>query len=53
MIEVADRVRNALREVVVEKGILTRDLGGSASTTEFTDQIVRAIEAPGSVPAVP
>jgi len=53
MTEVADRVRNALREVVVDKGILTRDLGGTASTTEFTAQIVRAIEAPGSVPAVP
>jgi isocitrate dehydrogenase (NAD+) len=53
MTEVADRLRNALREVVVEKGILTRDLGGTASTTEFTDQIVRAIEAPGSAAAAP
>ncbi len=50
MLEVADRLRKALREVVVEKRILTRDLGGSASTTEFTDQIVRALAAPESAP---
>jgi len=42
--EVAERVRRALREVVVNRRIRTRDLGGEASTTQFTDAIVDAIE---------
>jgi isocitrate dehydrogenase (NAD+) len=43
--EVAERVRKALREVVVNQKIRTRDLGGEATTTEFTDAIVKALEA--------
>ena len=43
--EVAERVRRALREVVVNQKIRTRDLGGEASTTQFTDAIVKALEA--------
>ena len=39
----ADRLRAALKSVIVDQKILTRDLGGSASTTEFTESIVRAI----------
>ena len=46
--EVAERIRRALREVVVNQKIRTRDLGGEASTTEFTDAIVKALES-GSV----
>jgi isocitrate dehydrogenase (NAD+) len=42
--EVAERVRRALREVVVNRKIRTRDLGGEASTTRFTDAIVEALE---------
>jgi isocitrate dehydrogenase (NAD+) len=41
--EVAERVRAALRRVVVEQKIRTRDLGGEASTTEFTDAVVAAL----------
>jgi isocitrate dehydrogenase (NAD+) len=41
--EVAERVRAALRQVVVEQKIRTRDLGGEASTTQFTDAIVAAL----------
>lgn len=41
--EVADRVRDALRRTIVDQGIRTRDLGGRASTTEFTDAVVAAI----------
>ncbi len=44
--EVAERVRTALREVVVEQKIRTRDLGGEATTTEFTDAVVAALESP-------
>src|SRR3954471_3925029 len=43
--EVAERVRAALREVIVKQGIRTRDLGGEATTTQFTDAIVSAVES--------
>ncbi|HSG39307.1 MAG TPA: isocitrate dehydrogenase (NAD(+)) [Thermoanaerobaculia bacterium] len=43
--EVAERVRKALREVIVTRKIRTRDLGGEASTTEFTDAIIDALES--------
>jgi isocitrate dehydrogenase (NAD+) len=39
--EAADRVENAVRQVFVEGTTLTGDLGGNASTTEFTDAAVR------------
>jgi isocitrate dehydrogenase (NAD+) len=42
--DVAHRIRAALRHVVVRQKILTRDLGGVASTTQFTDAVVAAIE---------
>jgi isocitrate dehydrogenase (NAD+) len=43
--EVAQRVRRALRDVIVNQKIRTRDLGGEATTTQFTDAIVKAIES--------
>ncbi len=43
--EVAQRVRRALRDVIVRQKIRTRDLGGEATTTQFTDAIVKAIES--------
>jgi isocitrate dehydrogenase (NAD+) len=43
--ESAERIRQALRYVVVHQGIRTRDLGGEAGTTEFTDAIVSALES--------
>ena len=42
--EVAERVRRALRDVIVRQKIRTRDLGGEATTTQFTDAVVTAIE---------
>jgi isocitrate dehydrogenase (NAD+) len=45
----AERVRRALRKVIVEKGIKTRDLGGQATTTRFTDAIVRELEVDAEV----
>ena len=45
--EVAERLRRALREVVVNRRIRTRDLGGEASTTQFTDAIVDALQSGG------
>ncbi|HKI04534.1 MAG TPA: isocitrate dehydrogenase (NAD(+)) [Thermoanaerobaculia bacterium] len=43
--EVAERVRRALREVVVNRKIRTRDLGGEATTSQFTNAIVEALES--------
>ena len=43
--DVAERVRGALRHVIVNQKIRTRDLAGEASTTQFTDAIVAAIES--------
>lgn len=40
----AERIRRALRKVIVDNGIKTRDLGGQATTTQFTDAIVRELE---------
>jgi isocitrate dehydrogenase (NAD+) len=42
--EVAERVRRALRDVIVRQKIRTRDLGGEASTTQFTDAVVDALQ---------
>ncbi len=41
--EAAERVRAALREVVVNQKIRTHDLGGEAGTKEFTDAVVAAL----------
>jgi isocitrate dehydrogenase (NAD+) len=43
--DVAERVRAALRNVIVDQGIRTKDLGGQAGTTEFTDAIIAAMES--------
>jgi isocitrate dehydrogenase (NAD+) len=42
--ERADRIRTALSSVLAAGRIRTRDLGGTASTTEFTDAICREVE---------
>ncbi|MDA8019676.1 MAG: isocitrate dehydrogenase (NAD(+)) [Thermoanaerobaculia bacterium] len=41
----ADRIARALRNVVVDQQIRTRDLGGDASTVQFTEAIIRHIES--------
>ena len=40
----AERIRAALTRVLTEGTVRTRDLGGTASTTEFTDAICRRLE---------
>ena len=42
--EMAGRIMKALNEVLSEGKVRTRDLGGKASTIEFTDAICRKIE---------
>jgi isocitrate dehydrogenase (NAD+) len=39
------RIRGALSRVLVAGQIRTRDLGGTATTTEFTDAICRELDA--------
>lgn len=41
--EAADQIENAVRQVFVAGTTLTGDLGGSASTTEFTDAVVKLV----------
>ena len=36
----AKRIRNAIRETLTQNDRLTGDLGGTASTTEFTDAVI-------------
>jgi isocitrate dehydrogenase (NAD+) len=40
----AERIREALNRVLGEGRVRTRDLGGTASTTEFTDAICKEVE---------
>jgi isocitrate dehydrogenase (NAD+) len=40
----AERIRAALARVLTEGRVRTRDLGGSASTTDFTDAVCREVE---------
>jgi isocitrate dehydrogenase (NAD+) len=39
----AERIRAALTRVLAEGVVRTHDLGGHASTTEFTDAICREV----------
>jgi isocitrate dehydrogenase (NAD+) len=41
--EIADRIMTALGRVLTEDGVRTRDLGGTASTSEFTQAICRRL----------
>ena len=38
-----DLVENSVREVLTEGTCLTRDVGGTASTDEFTDAVVEKL----------
>jgi len=40
----AQRMGDAMRHVFVDREIRTRDLGGTASTSQFTEEVVRAME---------
>jgi isocitrate dehydrogenase (NAD+) len=43
--EAAERIRAALTRVLSAGSVRTRDLGGHASTTEFTDAVIRQLES--------
>ena len=40
----AERIRAALSRILQDGRIRTRDLGGTATTTEFTDAICKEVE---------
>jgi len=40
----SERIRSALTRVLIAGQVLTRDLNGTASTTEFTDAVIRNVE---------
>ncbi len=42
----ADRIMKALADVLSEGKVRTRDLGGKASTIEFTEAICRKLDQP-------
>jgi isocitrate dehydrogenase (NAD+) len=48
--DAAAKIRKALEVVYTEKKHTTRDMGGQASTTEFTDAMVEAITSQREVP---
>jgi len=49
--EVAERIRRALRRVIVDQGIRTRDLGGEATTSQFTAAIIEALQSDTGAPS--
>jgi isocitrate dehydrogenase (NAD+) len=46
--DVAERIRAALRDVVVRQNIKTRDLGGEATTSGFADAVIAALDRQGA-----
>jgi isocitrate dehydrogenase (NAD+) len=48
--EAAERIHAALEKTYKEKKHLTRDVGGTAHTSEFTDAVIANLEAVASVP---
>src|ERR687890_339094 len=55
-LEAADAVESAVRSVIADKKAITRDLGGTAGTSEFADAVIDRLAAtraatPASTPA--
>jgi isocitrate dehydrogenase (NAD+) len=44
--QASERIRRALDRTLTESRVRTRDLGGAATTTEFTEAVCRALEGP-------
>jgi isocitrate dehydrogenase (NAD+) len=41
--EAADRIQGALEKVLAQRNVLTRDLGGHSTTSEFTSAVIAAL----------
>ncbi|HEX9671539.1 MAG TPA: isocitrate/isopropylmalate dehydrogenase family protein [Thermoanaerobaculia bacterium] len=50
--EVAERMRAAIRDVIVRQKVRTPDLGGDATTSGFADAVVAAIERGATIEVV-
>jgi len=48
-IEAADKIQVALEKTYKEKRHITRDVGGAASTGQFTDAVIQNMEQPKTV----
>src|SRR5690606_30342883 len=42
--EAADRIEAAVRKVIGERKTITKDLGGDATTDQYTDALIAAME---------
>ena len=42
-LDAANRIENALNTILKEKKTVTKDLGGTATTTQFTDALCKAL----------
>src|SRR5205085_2366936 len=51
--EAATKIRNALEKVYRTRDKLTRDVGGKAGTSEFTDSVIEAMESSPSLEPTP
>jgi isocitrate dehydrogenase (NAD+) len=51
--DAANRIRAALEKVYRNKAKLTRDIGGTAGTSEFADAVIEAMESPVEQAAAP
>jgi len=49
--DAAWKIRNAIDEVYRDRTKLTRDVGGTAGTSEFADAIIQALETQGAAAA--
>ena len=49
--DAALKIRNALEYVYRDKKNLTRDVGGPATTTQFADAVIAAIQSEKTQPA--
>jgi len=49
--DAAWKIRNAIDQVYRDRSKLTRDVGGSAGTSEFADAIIQALEAASTAEA--
>jgi isocitrate dehydrogenase (NAD+) len=52
-VDAAWKIRNAIDEVYRDRSKLTRDVGGSAGTSEFADAIIQALESQASTAVAP
>ena len=43
LLEQANRISNAVYNTIQQSKVLTRDMGGNASTSQFTDAVISSL----------